>query len=164
MGLKSWQPKYPFCSSTVGTKHSLSSQILHLQLACLWQRCCTRKSVNISELWIPNIADVEMPSGREHLSLTEVLLSIYFCRAAFHKERINFWLIYCFTGEELAEDLGACTSLWPMATKNTLSAFPSCFSLETKRRIHGLCFITYSCLDWGERKPQRLLFITLQTN
>ena len=89
-----------------------------------------------------------MPSGRKYLSLVKVLLSIYFCRMAFHKERNHFWLVCCFTGEELAENLGARTSL-TYGNKEYTLYLSLLFLLRDKKekKIHGLCFITYSCLD-----------------
>lgn len=67
--------------------------------------------MSILELQIPHITDDEMPNGRDYLSLIKVLLIVYLCRMALHKERSKLLLICVFTGEELPEDLGARTSL-----------------------------------------------------
>lgn len=158
MGLESWQPKYPFCSSTVGTKHSLPSQILDLQIACLWQRCCTRRSVNILELRIPNITHVEVPSGRDYLSPVKVLLSIYFCRTAFHREK-QFLVHLLFYRWRASSRSGRMYLSMTCGSKEYTLYLLILFLLRDKeeKKIHGLYCTTYSRLDWGERKPHSYL-------
>lgn len=67
------------------------------------------------------------------------------------KRETIFCLFCCFKGEQLAEALGAHTSLRHMATKN-IHCLSLLFLLRDKKekKIHGLCSITYCCLDWGE--------------
>lgn len=74
-----------------------------------------------------------------------------------------FCLFCCFRGKELAEEVGANTSLWHMATKNTHYLSLLFLLRDTKeKKINGLYFITYSCLDSGERKPHAVPFIHLK--